>query len=63
MAEQIGAIRCGAFVAVPIGYNRWRITCDRLPEWQEEVEAVRDSAARAVVQLQAQFRNTWEVQK
>jgi hypothetical protein len=56
MAEQIGAIRCGAFVAIPVGYNHWEIVCDWMPEFRHEVECVRDTAARLVTQIQAENR-------
>jgi hypothetical protein len=63
MSEEQGAVRCGAFVAINTGYNSWKIVCDRLPGWEHHVEATRATAARLVIQLQAEYRNTWEVRK
>jgi hypothetical protein len=56
MADQIGTIRCGAFSAIPIGYNRWAIVCDWMADFRHEVDCVRDTAARLVIQIQAENR-------
>lgn len=56
MTEGIGVVRCGAFVATCVGYNRWAITCDWMPDFRHEVDCVRDTAARLVIQIQAENR-------
>jgi hypothetical protein len=63
MSEQIGAITCGSFSMTNAGSNLWVIECAKLPGWREEIKADRETAARLVTQLQADFRGTWEVQK
>ena len=59
----MGTITCGVFTAINTGYCQWKITCTKLPDWEQTIEAKRETAARAVIQLQAEFRGTWEVQK
>lgn len=54
--DAIGAVRCGAFVAVSTGYNRWAITCDWMPDFRHEVECTRPTVARLVIQIQAENR-------
>lgn len=49
-------IRCGSFIATVTGYNRWRFTCDWLPEFDREVECTQATAGRLVIQLQAENR-------
>jgi hypothetical protein len=56
MGETGGTMRCGSFVATCIGYNRWKLTCDWLPDWAEEIDATQARASDCIIRLQAENR-------
>jgi len=61
VSTDIGALTCGSFSMTSAGHNAWVIQCSRLPGWRQEIKANRETAARVISQLQAEYRNSWEV--
>jgi hypothetical protein len=59
--SRTGAINCGVFRALPLDGRQWEISCSKLPDWRQIIEATEDEAAMAVETLQAEYRDTWEV--
>ena len=54
-------ITCGVFRAQQIEPGKWELTCTRLPDWREVIDGTEAIAADAIIRLQAEFRDTWEV--